>query len=93
MKAEVALTGGCGGHYGEDDRCYCDSADVHIEFSCPNAVDGSYQKVGPKNRLTFVKNKNRCKQNTLKVGELSDQYSMARWFTEHYVPTDKVGIF
>ena len=92
MVATVALTGGCGGHYGEDDRCYCDSADVHVEFSCPKAIEGEHKEVR-KGKWEWVRNKNRCKQPTLKIGGLSDQYSMGRWFTEHYEPKDGDNIF
>jgi len=98
MEARVELTGGCSGHYGESDdgRCYCDSPDVHVEFSCPNAKEREYKivgqgKKGPKRE--WVKNKNVCKQHPLKVGAFSDQYSMARWFTEHYVPGEGDNIF
>jgi len=95
MKARVEITGGCHGHWGEDDRCYCDSPDVHVEFDCPNAIEGNYDYVGEgkKRKLQFIKNKNRCKQPTLKIGALSDQYSLARWFTEHYEPSDGDNVF
>ena len=96
MEAEVKLTGGCSGHFGEDDRCYCDSADVHLEFSCPNHVrDNWVRNENPNARSAgkWVRNKHFCKQENLKVGELSDQNAMARWFTEHYVPGDKANIF
>jgi len=87
MEAVTELTGGCGGHFGEDDRCYCDSPDVHIEFRCPNhqvnIVVGNKMKKNPK----F------CKQPNLSVGEISDQYSLARWFTENYVPGPNSKIF
>jgi hypothetical protein len=36
LKLEVELIGGCGGHWGEDDRCYCDSPDVRVMAYCPN---------------------------------------------------------
>jgi hypothetical protein len=81
MKAEVKLTGGCRGH-DSGYRCYCDSADVHIEFSCPNSQTVFY-KDGK-----WIKNKKRCKQPNLNVSELSDQYSLARWLSEYYVPTE-----
>jgi hypothetical protein len=87
MEAEVVLTGGCGGHFGEDDRCYCDSADVHIEFRCSNSKPGNYVEKGKKMKLTWVKNPNPCKQKPLQVSELSDQYSLGRWFTENYTPS------
>src|SRR5271166_6391175 len=91
MEAHVELTGGCCGHSDDgdwDDGCDCDSEDVHIEFTCPNAKEGEYKVVGQgKNgpKREWVKNKNACKQQRLKVGELSDQ-SLARWITEHYEP-------
>ncbi len=91
MTANVEVTGGCHGHFGEDDRCYCDSPDVHVEFSCPKSSPGEYKRVGKK--MEWVKNKNACKQPTLKIGALSDQYSMARWFTAHYVPQEGDNIF
>ena len=83
MKAEVRLTGGCSGHFGEDARCYCDSEDVHVTFTCPNTrtfdyIDGK-----------MVSRKNPCKQPEIPIGELSDQYSIGRWLTENYVPTSK----
>jgi hypothetical protein len=98
MTASVELTGGCSGHLAEwdDDRCYCDSPDVHIEFTCPNAKEGEYKIVGHGKRgprREWFKNKNACKQPPLKVGELSDQYSLARWFTEHYEPSADAKIF
>ena len=94
MEAKAMLTGGCGGHYGEDDRCYCDSADVHIEFQCPNNVLQSWVADEKSKRGGRVeKNKNYCKQPNLKVGELSDQDSLSRWFTKHYIPTEGTNIF
>jgi hypothetical protein len=35
LRLELIQTGGCQGHFGEDDRCYCDSPDVHAELYCP----------------------------------------------------------
>jgi hypothetical protein len=92
MEARVELTGGCSGHFGGDDRCYCDSPDVHVEFRCPNDTMEIWVQHGRSNGR-YQKNKNFCKQKPLKVGELSDQYSIARWFTENYVPGDKANIF
>ena len=91
MVAETVLTGGCGGHWGEDDRCYCDNADVHIEFRCPNDQSQTLEQKGKKWR--YVKNPNYCKQPRLKVGELSDYGSIGRWLTENYVPGVDSKIF
>ena len=62
MEAVVCFTGGCSGHFGEDDRCYCDNAEIHIEFQCPNHRPHLWDE----KRKTFVKNKNFCKQENLK---------------------------
>lgn len=82
MEARVELTGGCIGHFSEDDYCECDPAGVHVEFNCPKSSPGEYKQV--KKEYKFFKNKNICKQQPVKVDELSDQYSIARWLTEHY---------
>ena len=79
MQAEVVLTGGCGGH-DADCRCYCDSPDVHVEFVCPNSAEWVQGK------KSMIRNRNRCKQKNIRIGELSDQYSIARWLTEVYQP-------
>jgi hypothetical protein len=84
MIAEVVLTGGCGGH-DADCRCYCESPDVHVEFSCPKAIEGEHKEVR-KGRWQWVRNRQRCKQKNIRIGELSDQNSIARWLTEVYKP-------
>ena len=93
MEARVVLTGGCGvfGHP-DGEPCYCDSPDVHVEFECPNRARQFWVSSG-ENVGKFIRNKHVCKQENLKVGELSDQFSMARWFTEHYVPSPDTKIF
>ena len=35
MRLILVTTGGCHGHFGEDDNCYCDALDVHAELFCP----------------------------------------------------------
>ncbi len=81
MEVVVELTGGCGcfGH-GDDSRCYCDSADVHVELHCPDQSE--YCWVGKK----WGKNRNQCKQKNLLVGELSDKDGIQRWLKDHYEP-------
>ena len=91
MEAKVNLTGGCGGHFGEDDRCYCDSADVNVKFYCPKAEH--WERVGEWPNVKTRRVKNPCKQQPLSIGELSDQFSIARWFTENYVPTPGKPIY
>ena len=70
LKAVVVMTGGCQGHFNVEDRCYCSSQDVHVEFYCENS--------------TFS-GKKRCRQKRFIMGELGDQYAIGRWLTENYV--------
>ena len=76
MEATIEITGGCSGHSDPDDLCYCDSQDVHVEFLCLNEYDRSHKKTGNKNGI-------------IKPSELSDQYSIARWITEHFNEKEK----
>lgn len=47
LKALVCITGGCRGHFDPEDRCYCDSQDVHVEFVCPRREPRCYFSVTP----------------------------------------------
>ncbi len=87
MNAEVELTGGCSGHYGDDAQCYCDAPDVSVRLVCPKAA--VWQTIDGKCREA----KNRCKQEPLDIKELGDQYALGRWLTDHYVPTPGTPIF
>ena len=82
MKIELRMTGGCCGHFSEDDRCYCDSPDCHVEIRCPNNL----LHVWSESKHKYVKNPNYCKQSVIKPGNLSDQGAISRWIEEHYTP-------
>jgi hypothetical protein len=82
MYGDIEMTGGCFGHHGEDSRCYCDSPDCHIIFVCPN-----HQKQNLINNR-YQKNPNYCPQNDVSPSDLSCRDSIARWFQEHYQPTE-----
>ncbi len=87
MKLELKLTGGCNGHNGPEDRCYCDSADVHVEYSCINNIEHLWEG------KWWRKNPSYCKQLPLLVGELSCNDSIERWLRENYTPGPNANIY
>lgn len=70
MPIELELTGGCTGGHGPDSYCYCDSPDVHAVYRCHTRDAKGWW----------------CPQiqKDIKIKELSDEGSIARWLTEHY---------
>jgi len=70
MVLELVQTGGCHGHFGEDDRCYCDSPDVHAELRC----------TGPKVEGGFKG----CSHRVKIVPGLTDVHSIERWIRERW---------
>jgi len=70
MSISLEVTGGCMGGHGEDDYCYCDPPDVHLELSCPGS--GGF----PRTR------ENRAHMISIVPG-LTDRYGMERWFRDH----------
>ena len=75
MKIELELIGGCHGHFGEDDRCYCDSPDARAMYVCQKTAE--FTRRG----------RALCRQGDVPIHKLSDQYAIARWLTEHYKET------
>jgi len=74
LEVTLVLTGGCEGHWGEDDRCYCDSKDAHIELQCRYA-----KETIRKNHTTWS---NFCTYRETVVPGLTDEASIARWIQE-----------
>lgn len=84
MVVEVKLSGGCGGHWGEDARCYCDDPDVRLLWFCPNSNFKEVTTIGKNGRTTITFKNGSCQfKERVFVRGLTDQYSIARWFNEH----------
>lgn len=70
MVLVLVTTGGCQGHFGEGDRCYCDNQDVHAEFHC---ITDPYNTNCLPNRW--------CTERVKIVEGLTDLNSIERWIS------------
>lgn len=67
-------TGGCMGRHGDEEHCYCDSADFHMQFDCPNKHCGV-------NKYKMIRfRRERLLSNY--VPGLGDKYAIERWIKE-----------
>lgn len=84
MVAELVFTGGhgenCEGH------CYCDDPDVQVVLKCPKAIKYVWKDYQTLKGVesTLVANPKRCKQDLIKIHDLGDQFSIARWITQNW---------
>jgi hypothetical protein len=76
LSIELKMIGGCCGHFGEDDRCYCDSPDIRFEYYCH-----TYTEYGKK-----ITNRKYCmghnKLKTCVVPGLTDKDAVERFIKE-----------
>ena len=82
MTVDVILEGGCGGH-DDGEYCYCPSPDVRAEWDCPNTNSCGY---GADGKYGARPKKDVCSQRSIRIDELSDHDSFARYLTKNYKP-------